>query len=159
MANPVIGDVRPATARVSVRGDKKSKAVELKYRSKCAMAWTTATASLGENRGFIAILDLPLTADTVYAYDPSYQVAGTAPGRSTSTPSSACQRDVARGPLALVFANEADPYFGMSRPPALRRPPRQAAAHPPVLRVPKPPRGWSPEGVCQSPSAPLVTQT
>src|SRR5205809_784833 len=82
MANLVIGHVSQASARVWVRGDKKSKSAKLRYRTKGVGAWSTQMAPLEEHRGFIAVIDLPgLTPDTAYECDLSYQGGGAPPVR------------------------------------------------------------------------------
>jgi phosphodiesterase/alkaline phosphatase D-like protein len=77
MSNLLVGHVTPDSARVWVRGDKKSKAARLRYRLAGTAAWKTESALLEENRGYVAVIDVQgLDADSTYECDLSYQGEG-----------------------------------------------------------------------------------
>jgi len=77
MSNLLVGHVTGATARVWTRGDKKTKKVELSYRTKGVGAWKTEKAELDANRGYVFVFDLEaLAPSTEYELDVAFKPAG-----------------------------------------------------------------------------------
>ncbi len=59
MSNLIIGDVTPTTARIWVRGEKKSGSAKLRYRpADGSVPARTVTAALEPFRGYTAIIAL-----------------------------------------------------------------------------------------------------
>jgi phosphodiesterase/alkaline phosphatase D-like protein len=79
MSNLIVGHVTTSTARIWVRGDRKSKAARLRYRPAAGGGWVAATVPLVDFRGFVEVVELQgLSPSTRYECELSYQ-AGSAP--------------------------------------------------------------------------------
>jgi alkaline phosphatase D len=110
MSNLIIGDVTPTTARIWVRGEKKSGNAKLRYRPADGSApWQTVTTPLEPFRGYTAILVLEgLAPSRDYECQLSYTNAKSKPplvraGTFTTAPDA--PRDIAFILASCNYAN------------------------------------------------------
>jgi len=88
MANLIVGHVSTTTARVWVRGEKKSGEARLRYRVAGSGPWLLASAPLVAPRGYVAVLELGgLVPSTAYECQLTYERSGaSAPGSFRTAP-------------------------------------------------------------------------
>ncbi len=127
MANLIVGHVSTTSARIWVRGDKKSGAALLRYRAAGTSPWqTTAPIALVDHRGYVAVEELTaLTPGTRYECELSYAARKGATRGSFSTAPGA-PREVC---FLLGSCNLTRLPFGLKKPePAWERIGRLATA-------------------------------
>ena len=120
MANLIIGHVSTTSARIWVRGDKKSGAARLRYRTAGSQPWqTTSAIPLLEHHGYVAVEELTnLAPATRYECELSYQ-KGQGGSRGSFTTAPAQPRDIC---FLLGSCNLTRLPFGIKRPePAWER--------------------------------------
>ena len=110
MANLIVGSVTPTSARLWVRGEKKSGDAKLRYRpADGSAAWRRLTAALEPFRGYTAVFAIEgLAPSTAYECQLSYSKPGARPPlvrNGTFTTAPATPRDIAFILASCNYAN------------------------------------------------------